>query len=82
MKNTKTNLLNYEYIKMKNRESAKRYRERHKLTFSKILKENNLLKEELKYIIENLKKKTCPYCKSLKLDKQCENILKKKENEN
>ena len=72
-------LKKYECIKMKNRESAKRYRERHKLTFKSMINENKLLKEELKNILLILQKNICLCCKSLNLDKQCEHLIKKKE---
>ena len=70
---------NNEFTKLKNRESAKRYRERHRLAFSSMLNENKLLQDELKSIIEIVKRKICPFCKRLKLEKQCQNIIKKKE---
>ena len=72
-------LKKYECIKMKNRESVKRYRERHKLTFKSMINENKLLKEELKNILLILQKNICLCCKSLNLDKQCEHLIKKKE---
>ena len=49
--------------KMRNRESAKRYRERHKKQFSLIQKENEILKKELKYIIDFLNTQLCCNCK-------------------
>jgi hypothetical protein len=71
----------YECIKKKNRESAKRYRERLKLTFKSMINENKLLKEELKNILLVLQKNICLCCKSLNLDKQCEHLIKKNEKE-
>ncbi len=70
-------LKKYEYKKMKNRESAKRYRERHKLIFKSMINENKLLKEQLKGILLFLQNNICLCCKSLNFDKQCEHLIKK-----
>ena len=69
---------NNEYSKMKNRENAKKYRERIKSVYSAMIKENLSLKEELNNILEILQKNSCPRCKSLNLDKECEHKILKK----
>ena len=69
---------NNEYSKMKNRENAKKYRERNKSVYSAMIKENLSLKEELNNILEILRTKICPHCKSLNLDKECEKKILKK----
>ena len=69
---------NNEYSKMKNRENAKKYRERIKSVYSAMLQENLSLKEELNKILEILQKNSCPRCKSLNLDKECEHKILKK----
>ena len=56
--------------KMRNRESAKRYRERHKKQFSLIQKENEILKKELKYIIDYLNTQLCCNCKKKLLNRR------------
>ena len=58
-------LKKYECIKMKNRESAKRYRQRHKMKLILLEKENERLKKELKTIIEYLNIQLCTSCKNL-----------------
>jgi hypothetical protein len=63
---------------MKNRENAKKYRERIKSIYSAMIKENLSLKEELNNILEILQKNSCPLCKSLNLDKECEHKILKK----
>ena len=69
---------NNEYSKMKNRENAKKYRERIKSVYSAMIKENLSLKEELNNILEFLQNNCCPRCKSLNLDKECEHKILKK----
>ena len=69
---------NNEYSKMKNRENAKKYRERNKSVYSAMIKENLSLKEELNNILEFLQNNCCPRCKSLNLDKECEHKILKK----
>ncbi len=73
---------NSESQKLRNKESAKRYRERYKLTFSSMLNENKILKEELNNIIAIIKRKKCKCCKNLKLDEQCANMIKQKRKRN
>lgn len=69
---------NNEYSKMKNRENAKKYREKIKSVYSAMIKENLSLKEELNNILEFLQNNCCPRCKSLNLDKECEHKILKK----
>lgn len=63
---------------MKNRENAKKYREKIKSVYSAMIKENLSLKEELNNILEFLQNNCCPRCKSLNLDKECEHKILKK----
>ncbi len=56
--------------KMKNRESAKRYRQRYKMKFALIQKENEILKKELKYIIDYLNTQLCTNCKIKLFDRR------------
>jgi len=69
--------------KIRNRESAKRYRQRHKMKFSLIQKENEMLKKELKYIIEYLNTQLCTNCKKKLFDsRKKENFFIVKKNAN
>ncbi len=56
---------NIQKKKIKNRESAKRYRQRHKMKFILLEKENERLRKELKTIIEYLNIQLCTSCKNL-----------------
>lgn len=65
MKKRKKKIQSKEYIKDKNKESAKRYRQRHKMKLILLEKENERLKKELKTIIEYLNIQLCTSCKNL-----------------
>ena len=56
---------NIQKKKIKNRESAKRYRQRHKMKFILLEKENERLRKELKTIIKYLNIQLCTSCKNL-----------------
>ena len=65
MKKRKKKIQSKEYIKDKNKESAKRYRQRHKMKFILLEKENERLRKKIKTIIEYLNIQLCSSCKNL-----------------
>ena len=69
--------------KIRNKESSRRYRERFKQKFNLLEKENGILKEKMKNLIELLNCQLCSNCKNTLLNKKRKNeyfIVKKQIN--
>ena len=56
------NKITKEYIKDKNKENARRYRQRHKFIYSHIVKENEKLKFDVNKIMKYIENNLCPCC--------------------